>query len=306
MTRMTLIHLPAAAMATAPGGAQRSGAANAPQPPGKPPHILFILVDQMTPFLIGPYGQRAAITPHLDRLARNGVVFENAYCNAPLCVPSRMSMFAGRLPNAVEVWDNASELKAETPTMMHYLCRGGYHTVVSGKTHFIGPDQYHGFNERLTPCIYPTHFTFMHPWSKGAYWIQGTSIQVGLARLGVSEINGQLAFDEVAFSHAMDKLRDHALTARDRPLFLNVSFTQPHDPYCAPKKYLDLYRNVEIPMPKPYDDIRKLSPTYEWVRIVHGLDKETPSPEKVREARRCYLAMCTWLDEKVGRILDDT
>lgn len=272
---------------------------------GKPPHILFILVDQMTPFMIGPYGQRAAITPNLDRLARNGVVFDNAYCNAPLCVPSRMSMFTGRLPNAIECWDNASEFKAEAPTMMHYLRRAGYHTAVSGKTHFIGPDQYHGFNERLTPCIYPTHFAFMHPWSKGPYWIQGTSIQVGLAKAGPSETNGQLLFDEVAFNHGMDKLRDHVLRAKGQPLFLNVSFTQPHDPYCAPKRYLDMYRDVAIPMPRPYDDIRKLSPTYEWVRIVHGLDRETPSPEKVREARRSYLAACTWLDEKVGLMLNE-
>ena len=300
MTRRTLMQLPTMGLAPMSGGA-----AAAAQAGGKPPNILFILVDQMTPFLTGPYGQRAAITPNIDRLARGGVVFDNAYCNAPLCVPSRMSMFSGRLPNAIESWDNASELKAETPTMMHHLRRAGYHTAVSGKTHFIGPDQYHGFNERLTPCIYPTHFQFMHPWSKGAYWIQGTSIQVGLASLGASEVNGQLAFDELAFHHATDKLRDHALTARDRPLFLNVSFTQPHDPYRAPKKYLDMYRNVEIPMPAPHDDIRKLSPTYEWVRIVHGLDKETPSPEKVREARRCYLAMCTWLDDKLGQMLGE-
>ena len=300
MTRRTLMQLPA-------GVAVRPAAASAAQASGgrRPPHILFILVDQMTPFMIGPYGQRAAITPNIDRLARSGVVFENAYCNAPLCVPSRMSMFAGRLPNAIESWDNASEFKAETPTMMHYLRRAGYHTAVSGKTHFIGPDQYHGFNERMTPCIYPTHFAFMHPWAKGAYWIQGTSIQVGLAKIGVSETNGQVVFDDLAFNGAMDKLRDHALRAKDQPLFLNVSFTQPHDPYCAPKKYLDLYRDVAIPMPRPYDDIRKLSPTYEWVRIVHGLDRETPSQEKVREARRCYLAMCSWLDTKVGLLLDE-
>ncbi|MFB3830044.1 MAG: sulfatase-like hydrolase/transferase, partial [Bryobacteraceae bacterium] len=169
MTRRTLMQLPAAAAVRPETTAAQPAKGN-----GKPPHILFILVDQMTPFMIGPYGQRAAITPNLDRLARGGVVFDNAYCNAPLCVPSRMSMFAGRLPNAIESWDNASEFKAEVPTMMHYLRRAGYHTVVSGKTHFIGPDQYHGFNERLTPCIYPTHFAFMHPWSKGPYWIQGT------------------------------------------------------------------------------------------------------------------------------------
>jgi choline-sulfatase len=285
--------------------AAQSAPAAASKPSGKPPHILFIMVDQMTPFMTSVYGQKAAITPNLDRLAQRGMVFDNAYCNAPLCVPSRMSMFAGRLPNNIEVWDNASEFKAETPTFAHYLRRAGYHTAVSGKVHFIGPDQYHGLDERLTPCIYPTHFTFMHPWSKGPYWIQGTSIQVGLAKPGVSETNGQLVFDDLTFSRAMDKLRDHALTAKDRPLFLNVSFTQPHDPYCAPKRLLDRYRDVPIPMPKPHDDIRKLSPTYEWVRIVHGLDRETPSPEKVRECRRSYLAMCTWLDEKVGLLMGE-
>ena len=300
MTRRSFLATPSAAAAaqTALPGPRNTGGV-------KPPNILFFLVDQLTPFMTGPYGQRVAITPNMDRLAREGVVFTNAYCNAPLCVPSRMSMFSGRLPNAVEAWDNASELSAEVPTMMHYLRKGGYHTAVSGKTHFIGPDQYHGFHERLTPCIYPTHFAFFHPWKKGPYWIGGTSIQTGLSKAGVSESNGQLVFDELAYQRAMDKIRDHALRGGDQPLFLNVSFTQPHDPYCAPKRYLDMYRNAAIPMPKPHDDIRKLSPTYEWVRIVHGIDKETPSEATVRECRRSYLAMTTWLDHKLGLMLDE-
>jgi choline-sulfatase len=296
------MQLPAVA-AGVPESAPQAAAAPA-APAGARPNILFLMVDQMAPFMIGPYGQRAAITPNLDRLARNGAVFDNAYCNAPLCVPSRASMFSGRLPSAVEAWDNASEFRADTPTIMHYLRAAGYQTAVSGKTHFIGPDQFHGFHERLTPCIYPTHFKFMHPWSKGAYWIQGTSIQVGLGKLGVSETNGQIDFDTMAVGRAVERMNRYALEGKDRPpLFLNVSLTQPHDPYCAPRRYLDMYRDVEIPMPRPYDDIRKLSPTYEWVRVVHGLDKETPSPEKVREARRCYLAMCTWLDDRIGLLL---
>jgi choline-sulfatase len=290
-------------------GATAGQATPAPaQPPTKtdrPPNILFIMVDQMTPFMIGPYGQKAAITPNLDRLARDGVVFDNAYCNSPLCVPSRMSMFTGKLANDIDVWDNAAELRSEFPTMMHCLRKAGYQTSVSGKTHFIGPDQLHGFHERLTPCIYPTHFAFLHPWKKGPYWIQGTSIQQGLGRLGPVENDGQISFDAMTFGRGLEKLRSHALTAKDQPLFLNISFTQPHDPYCAPGKYLDLYKNVSIPAPRPYDDIRKLSPTYEWVRIVHGLDKETLTVEKIRMARTCYLAACTWLDEKVGLILDE-
>lgn len=308
MTRRTWMQLPAAALAAGPN-ASPSTAADSAAPAGagnKPPNILFIMVDQMTPFMMSCYGQRAAITPNLDRLARNGTVFDNAYCNAPLCVPSRTSMFAGRLTAAVESWDNASEFRADTPTIMHYLRAAGYHTAVSGKTHFIGPDQYHGFHERLTPCIYPTHFKFMHPWSKGPYYIQGTSVQLGLGKLGPSEVNGQIDFDTMAFSRALEKLSRHALDGKNAPpLFLNVSLTQPHDPYCAPRKYLEMYRDASIPMPKPHDDIRKLSPTYEWVRIVHGLDKETPSPEKVREARRCYLAMCTWLDDRIGQLLSE-
>src|SRR5436309_8973543 len=207
MTRRTLMQLPAAAAAPLPGAAN----AQTPQPAAaRKPNILFLMVDQMTPFMIGPYGQRAAITPNLDRLARSGTTFDNAYCNAPLCVPSRTSMFSGRLPSAVESWDNASEFRADVPTIMHYLRAAGYQTAVAGKTHFIGPDQYHGFHERLTPCIYPTHFKFMHPWSKGPYWIEGTSVQTGLGKLGVSEINGQIGFDTMALGRAIERLNRYA------------------------------------------------------------------------------------------------
>ena len=257
----------------------------------------------MTPFMIGPYGQKAAITPNLDRLARDGVVFDNAYCNSPLCVPSRMSMFTGKLANDIDVWDNAAELRSEFPTMMHCLRKAGYQTAVSGKTHFIGPDQLHGFHERMTPCIYPTHLPSYTRGRKGLIGFRerryskdwGASVQV--------ENDGQISFDDMTFGRSIEKLRAHALNAKDQPLFLNISFTQPHDPYCAPAKYLDLYKNANIPAPHPYDDIRKLSATYEWVRIVHGLDRETLTAEKIRMARMCYLAACSWLDEKVGQIL---
>src|SRR6516164_6828787 len=117
MTRRTLMQLPAAAAVAGP-----SATAAAPQATartGRKPNILFLMVDQMAPLMIGPYGQKAAITPNLDRLARNGATFDNAYCNAPLCVPSRASMFSGRLPASIDAWDNASEFRADIPTVMH-------------------------------------------------------------------------------------------------------------------------------------------------------------------------------------------
>ncbi len=121
------------------------------------PNILLIQADQMKPQVLPAYGGPAAM-PHLDRLCGEGVVFENAYCNFPLCAPSRFSMLPGMLPSRVRAFDNAAEFPAATPTMAHYLRLAGYRTALAGKQHFVGPDMLHGFHERLVPELYPTDF----------------------------------------------------------------------------------------------------------------------------------------------------
>ena len=123
------------------------------------PNILLIEADQLAAFVLpmfDPKGQ--ALTPNLDALAQDGVVFRNAYSNSPLCCPSRASKFTGRLPSSHEVWGNGAELRSEIPTFMHFLRSAGYRNVVSGKCHFIGADQLHGFDRRLTPDMYPSRF----------------------------------------------------------------------------------------------------------------------------------------------------
>jgi len=212
-------------------------------------------------------------------------------------------MFTGRLPGAVETYDNASEFAAHRPTFLHYLKRAGYRTAVAGKCHFIGPDQSHGFDERLTPCIFPSDFTMLPDWRLGPVYNKGTAIQSMLAQLGPHKWGRQLGFDQMVFDRAMERLRDQP--ARKQPLFLNISFTQPHDPFTTTQEFLDLYKNTAIPMPQDHGDIRRLSPTYEWFRIFHGLDKETLSEERIREARRNYMGMVSWIDHKVGLILDE-
>ena len=87
-------------------------------------------------------------TPNIDSLAKTGVVFANAYCNSPLCAPSRFSMCTGQLPSKIKGYDNASVLASDVPTYAHYLRHGGYETALAGKMHFIGPDQLHGFEHR--------------------------------------------------------------------------------------------------------------------------------------------------------------
>ena len=111
------------------------------------------MADQLTPFALRAYGHRLTQTPHIDALAREGVVFESAYCASPLCAPSRFAFMAGKLPSAIGAFDNAAELPAQTLTFAHYLRAVGYRTILSGKMHVCGPDQLHGFEERLTTDI---------------------------------------------------------------------------------------------------------------------------------------------------------
>lgn len=103
------------------------------------PNILLIEADQMAAFVLSMYAQGGqAKTPNLDALAAEGVVFENAYSNSPICCPSRASKFTGRLPSTHEVWGNGAEFRSELPTMMHFLRSEGYRCAVSGKCHFLG------------------------------------------------------------------------------------------------------------------------------------------------------------------------
>ncbi len=128
------------------------------------PNILFIMFDQMTAKALSCYGHTVVKTPHISRLARQGVVFENAYCNSPLCAPSRFSMMSGMMPSDIGAYDNASLFPEDVPTMAHYLRDMGYSTCLAGKMHFIGADQCHGFEERLTTDIYPADFGWVPDW----------------------------------------------------------------------------------------------------------------------------------------------
>ena len=97
------------------------------------PNILFVMADQLAAHALCPYGNEVVRAPAIDALAETGVVFERAYCNSPLCAPSRASLMTGRLPSAIGVYDNAAELPASVPTMAHYLRLLGYRTCLAGQ-----------------------------------------------------------------------------------------------------------------------------------------------------------------------------
>ena len=268
------------------------------------PNILLVEADQMAAFVLPMYNERGqARTPNLDALARDGVVFRNAYSNSPLCCPSRASMFSGRLPWSHEVWGNGAEFRSEIPTFMHFLRSAGYRNAVSGKCHFIGADQLHGFDKRLTPDMYPSRFDWTIDWSPGVEHREGTSVK----KLGISgpcKTNNQLLYDAEVQFRALEYLRYEALEAPDDPFFLHVSYTQPHEAYQSVPKYWDRYSDVEIDMPElPADDAPHA--VTRWLGIHHGVDRFPPDEATVRASRRAYYAMISHLDDYVGELVTE-
>ncbi|MEO0655751.1 MAG: choline-sulfatase, partial [Pseudomonadota bacterium] len=209
------------------------------------PNILIIMVDQLngTLFPDGPAPWLQA--PHLRRLAKRSVRFANTYTASPLCAPGRASFMSGQLPSRTGVYDNAAEFASDIPTFAHHLRRAGYYTCLSGKMHFVGPDQLHGFEERLTTDIYPADFgwtpDYRRPSERIDWWYHNMGSVTGA---GVAEITNQLEYDDEVAHHARAKIYDLA-RGGDRPWCLTVSFTHPHDPYVARKRYWDLYADCD-------------------------------------------------------------
>ena len=266
------------------------------------PNILLIEADQMAAFPLSFYSDEGqAITPNLDALARDGVVFENAYCNSPLCGPSRASKFTGRLPTSHQIWGNGCELRSTTPTVMHFLRSTGYRNVCSGKCHFVGADQLHGFDRRLTTDMYPSNFDWSIDWEPEVDHRPGTSVKK-LAVSGACRTNNQILYDSEVQFRAIEFLRYEALEAPESPFFLHVSCTQPHDSYQSVPKYLDQYKGEDIAPPR-VDNEPIPNPVTDWLAVHHGVDQYPPTEERIRASREAYYAMITHLDDFLGEII---
>ena len=258
----------------------------------------------MTAHVLSQYGHPLAKTPHLDALATSGTVFTNAYCNFPLCAPSRASMLAGRYANALQVWDNATEMSATTPTIAHYLRDRGYHTVLCGKMHFIGPDQLHGFDERIVTDIYPSNFAWTPDWIVGERY-RPTGINMrAVVDSGQCVRSLQIDYDDEVTHAGVQKLYDLARFHQHAPFLLWVSFTHPHSPYITTRKYWDLYLPDEVPPPRvPPLELEAMDTMSRWLHYAHGGDLHEVTPQHVQTARHAYLGMCSYIDDQVGRLL---
>ncbi len=227
----------------------------------KRPNILIVMVDQLNGTLFPDGPAEFLHAPHMKALAARAARFRNNYTASPLCAPGRASFMSGQLPSRTEVYDNAAEFASSIPTYAHHLRSAGYHTCLSGKMHFVGPDQLHGFEERLTTDIYPADFgwtpDYRKPGERIDWWYHNLGSVTGA---GVAEITNQMEYDDEVAFHAVQKLYDFARVTDDaarRPWCLTVSFTHPHDPYVARRQYWDLYEDCPALEPEvgfiPYD-----------------------------------------------------
>jgi choline-sulfatase len=269
------------------------------------PNIVMIMADQMAPDVIGALGHPAVKTPNIDRLVQKGVAFENCYCNSPLCAPSRASFVTGKHVSNIGAYDNGSELSADNPTFLHHLRRSGYETVLSGKMHFIGPDQLHGFEHRLTRDIHTASFDLTPDWTKGVYANPGTGVK-RLKNPGITDWNNNLAYDEVVVNRTLEQIRTFAKKEEQRPFFMCASFFHPHDPFKITEKYWEMYSDTDIPMPtvasEPYEEMH---PYNQWIQTHHEVDTSELTEEQIINNRRAYYGMVTYFDDKVGQIIDE-
>ena len=270
------------------------------------PNILIIMVDQLNGTLFPDGPAEWLHAPHLKKLAQKSVRFQNCYTASPLCAPGRASFMSGQLPSVSGVYDNAAEFPSDLPTYAHHLRRAGYQTALSGKMHFVGPDQLHGFEERLTTDIYPADFgwtpDYRKPGERIDWWYHNMGSVTGA---GVAEISNQMEYDDEVAYEATRKLYDLSRGHDPRPWCLTVSFTHPHDPYVARKKYWDLYEDCDHLLPEiaamDYEDhdphSKRIFDANDWRNF-------EITEDDIKRSRRAYFANISYLDDKIGDILD--
>ena len=267
------------------------------------PNIVLIMADQLAPHFTGAYGHPIVKTPNIDALAARGMRFDAAYCNSPLCAPSRFAFMSGQLISRIAAYDNASEFPASIPTFAHYLKMMGYRTCLSGKMHFVGPDQMHGFDERVTTDIYPADYAWTPDWElpdeRIDKWYHNMQT---VKEAGLGAATFQIDYDEEVAFFAKRRIFNYARDA-ETPFCMVASFIHPHDPYVARQEWWDLYDPEAIDMPSYF-----LAPEQHdgfSRRVMDGIEASTIAltDEEVRKARHAYYANVSYFDSKVGELV---
>ena len=267
------------------------------------PNILLIMTDQHNPHIVGYAGNKWVDTPTLDELAQKGVAFTSAYCNSPLCVPSRMSFLTGRYPHNCSAWDNQSMIDPSYPTIPSWLSQHDYITASVGKMHFRGKDQHHGFQERPYGDLVDTPILIHQPDPPDTADGRAQSHAVGrFPFAGVSKIPESMQQDRVVTQESLAWLLDYTSENNDQPWFFTASYYRPHFPLTAPRRYIQKYLSKNIPYPSlPEDYPDQLHPHDKFIVDDFNLTKFDSS--QLQQALSAYYACVNYVDDLIGELL---
>ena len=268
----------------------------------KPRNLLFIMSDEHSKRMLGCTGNPVIRTPNLDRLAARGVCFTDAYCNSPICVPSRASFQTGRYVHDIRFWDNAIPYDGSIPSWAHRLKAAGHRVDSIGKLHFRSPDDDNGFTKEHIPL----------------HVVEGVGDPIGMLRdpppprmaalrlaadAGCGDSTYQ-AYDDRITAAAEEWLRERGANMDDKPWTLFVSLVCPHFPLIARREWFDLYPQDEVPWPRLYAPAERPShPFIEAMRTCQIYDEGFDDPRKVRTAIAAYYGLVSFVDHNVGRLV---
>jgi choline-sulfatase len=267
----------------------------------RPSNVLLIVSDEHSRRVLGCYGNPVVRTPHLDGVAARGTRFASAYCQTPICVPSRASLATGRWAHAVDAWDNATPYTgAAAPSWGHRLTAQGHRVTTIGKLHYRRVEDPSGFPDQRLPLHVVGGIGDLYGLLRGDMPERPQSLRhVTDARAGESEY---VRYDRAIADMAARWLAEEA-TAERRPWVLFVGFVSPHFPLVVPERYFDLYHPDALPLPAAWSPPAwSRHPAHELHRRQLGL-RQPLDEATVRRALRAYYGLVSFVDEQVGVIL---
>lgn len=262
-------------------------------------NLLFILSDQHIRDNSGCYGHPLVQTPNIDTLAERGTRFTNAYTPSPVCVPARACLATGRYAHQIGSWSNAFPYDGRVPSWGHRLKSQGHQIDSIGKLHFRSNDDDNGFTQEINPMY------VMDGWGDLLHCLRHKPV-FRYNRHVVQEAgpgdSSYLRYDTRNADHACHWLTQYANDGKPWVLFL--SFVCPHPPHIAPEELYNLYPLDQIPlMPQWQHDQWPDHPAINYLR--RYFDYDTPFTEaELRNLSAAYYGCCTYLDQKIGQVLE--
>lgn len=269
----------------------------------EPKNLIVFLTDNHARSMLGAAGHAIIQTPNLDRLAGDGVRFENAYCVSPLCCPSRAALATGRYPHDTGYWDNSLAYDGRIATWQRRVRDQGHQVTAIGKLHYRSGDVDNGFSEEIVPLHIVDGkgalIALLRATPEGVPPRQGHRKIYEQSGIGLADYQ---IYDRQITEHAVAWLEQHG-RAHDKPWVLLVSYASPHPPFSVPERFWNMYPLDQVPMPVQW---RKADqPQHPAVQYLSWMNSFADEFEEdfIRRVVAGYCGLISVVDEHVGTVL---